>query len=119
MRLFFLNSLKYYHFEKKTEIDGSISMCRLHLSGLTQGIPVTGSEGKLLNSMTHHSSHIQKEGEGSTHHHHAKDNLPKLLTGFVKKKKSARKTQSRHRKAPAFCDQISTEKSRRRLNMML
>ena len=87
MRLFFLNSLKYYHFEKKqTEIDGSISMCRLHLSGLRQGIPVTGSEGKLLNSMTRHSSHIQKRGEGSTHHH-GKDKFTKVIDRFRLKEK--------------------------------
>lgn len=56
------------------------------------------------------TGHIQKR-EGSTHHQ-AKDNLESSKYQVIDRiVKSARKIQSRHRKAPAFCDQSSTDKA--------
>lgn len=56
------------------------------------------------------TGHIQKKG-GSTHHQ-AKDNLESLKYQVIDRVViSARKIQSRHRKAPALCDQTSTGRS--------
>lgn len=113
MRLFFLNSLKYCHFGK-TDIDASISMCRLHLSDPDRAFQYRLREETIEQHDTPQqpmTGHIQKRG-GSTHHQ-AEDNLESSKYQVIDRiVKSARKIQSRHREAPAFCDQTSTEKSR-------
>lgn len=113
MRLFFLNSLKYYRFGK-TDIDESISMGSLHLSVPDRAFQYRLREETIEQHDTPQqpmTGHIQKRG-GSTHHQ-AKDNSESSKYQVIDRiVKSARKIQSRHRKAPAFCGQTSTEKSR-------
>lgn len=86
-------------------------MCSLHLSDLRQGIPVQLREETIEQHDTPQQpmrGHIH-QGEEAPTHHHANDNLkvPKSLKGLLE-------VQERQgtEKAPAFCDQTSTEKTR-------
>lgn len=85
-----VNFLKYYYFGK-THTDGSISMCKLHLSNPDKAFQYRLSEETIEQHDTPQhpmTGHFQKK-EGSTHHQ-AKYNLysSKHINSFVK---SARK----------------------------
>lgn len=103
MKLFF--SIPWNIIILDKDIDGNISMCRMHLSDPDKALQVR-LRRKLLNSMTHHRSQwqaISKRGEAPLIIS-PKDNLhnPKWLTLLA---------NVQERSDQALCDQTSTEKS--------